>query len=273
MPLRTLWIIALERRFKNPMPSTWPLFLAILASLGLVRYALTRARPASAAKREGLKQLRETLDSLSLTLFLVFFVVQPFIARAYVIPTGSMQNTLPIGTRILASPLAPRVVPVRAGDVLVFHAPPLALSLSSDQTDDVWIKRCIGVAGQTIEIKRNVLWRDGKIVAEPYAIWKSPSLPPANYDLKIVRGAVYSRSYDASGAAGLWTQAEVPVANQSAISSAKSGKVPDGFLLLLGDHRNGSLDGHVWGFLPRQSVIGRAFASFWPPNQAGTINR
>jgi len=254
------------------MPSTWPLFLALIAALTLVRYALTRLNPTANRQKERINFLREGLDSLSLTLFMAFFVMQPFIARAYVVPTGSMEQTLPIGTRILASPLAPRVVPVRAGDVLVFSPPPLALSLSGGKQSDVWVKRCIGAPGQTLEIKRNVLWRDGKIVSEPYAIWKSPGLAPADYDLKIVGGAVYSRDYDAFGRAGWWTQGQIPVANQAAISGAKSGKVPANCFLMLGDHRNDSLDGHVWGLLRRDAVIGRAFVSFWPPSQAGTIN-
>jgi len=255
------------------MPPTWPLFLALLAALALVRYALTRLHPMANHQKERIKFLRESLDSLSLTMFMVFFVVQPFIARAYVVPTGSMQNTLPIGTRILASPLAPRVVPVRAGDVLVFSPPPLALALSGGEQGEVWVKRCIGTPGQTLEIKRNVLWRDGKVVAEPYAVWKSPGLAPADYDMKIVDGAVYSRDYDALGRAGLWTQGEIPVANQAAISGAKPDKVPTDCFLMLGDHRNFSLDGHIWGLLRRDAVVGRAFVSFWPPSQAGTINR
>jgi len=255
------------------MSSTWPLFLALLAALALVRYALTRLNPTANHQKERIKFLREGLDSLSLTLFMVFFVVQPFIARAYVVPTGSMENTLPIGTRILASPLAPRVVPVRAGDVLVFSPPQLALSLSGGKQCDVWVKRCIGTSGQTIEIKRDVLWCDGKVVAEPYAIWNSSGLAPADYDLKIVDGAVYSRDYDALGRAGWWTQGNIPVANQAAISSAKPDKVPADCFLMLGDHRNNSLDGHVWGLLRCDAIIGRAFTAFWPLSQAGPINR
>ncbi len=184
-----------------------------------------------------------------------------------------MENTLPVGTRILASPLAPRLAPVHAGDVLVFRPPLLALSLSSGQSDEVWIKRCIGTPGDVVEIKKNVLWRNGQMVAEPYAIWKSPGLAPLIYDLKIVGGAVYSRFYEAPGLAGLWTQAGVVVPDQNAILRAPSGAVPLDRFLMLGDHRNDSLDGHVWGFLRRDAVVGRAFASFWPIKNAGAINR
>ena len=252
------------------MFSSFWFHLAVLLALLLVRTILSsRARLGSPQ----LRSARDTCDSLSLTLFLVFFLIQPFVAQAYYIPTGSMENSLPIGTRILASPLAPRVVPVRAGEVLVFSPPQIALDLANQKEGDVWVKRCIGAPGQQIEIKKNVLWRDGKMVAEPYAIWKSPGLPSIQYDLKIVENAVYSREYDSSGNVGLWTQAGVVAPDQSAISRATSGVVPPDRVLMLGDHRNDSLDGHVWGFLPLDSVVGRAFASFWPPQQIGTITQ
>ena len=48
--------------------------------------------------------------------------------------------------------------------------------------------------------------------------------------------------------------------------------VPEGQYLVLGDNRNGSLDGHVWGFLPEETIIGKASLRFWPPNRIGGIN-
>lgn len=256
------------------MFSSLPFHLAVVGSLLGLRYFAFRAQSASPSQREHLRSVRETLDSLALALFVVFFLIQPFVAQAYYIPTPSMANTLPVGTRILSSPLAPRVVQVSSGDVLVFRPPHAAIALSSDsQEGDVWIKRCIGAPGQVVEIKKNTLWRDGKVVAEPYAIWSSPGLPPIIYDLKIVGGAVYSRQYDSFGTAGLWTQGEVVVSDQNAISRAAPGVVPPDRFLMLGDHRNDSLDGHIWGFLKRDEIVGRAFASFWPPRQIGTIGR
>ncbi len=239
-----------------------------------MRYILAvRLKPSSAPVRAQVRSARETCDSLSLTLFVVFFLIQPFVAQAYYIPSASMENSLPIGTRILASPLAAKVVPIEAGEALVFYPPTKALEMASSPEGDVWIKRCIGTPGQVIEIKKNVLWRDGKVVPEPYAIWSSPGLPSLTYDLKIVGNAVYSREYDAMGSVGLWTQAGIEAPDQNAISSAASGSVPSGQFLMLGDHRNDSLDGHAWGFLNRDAIVGRAFVSFWPPQQIGTIGR
>ena len=46
--------------------------------------------------------------------------------------------------------------------------------------------------------------------------------------------------------------------------------VPPGNVLCLGDNRNHSLDGHIWGFLPPENVIGRAVFVYWPPWRVGT---
>lgn len=48
--------------------------------------------------------------------------------------------------------------------------------------------------------------------------------------------------------------------------------VPDEALFVLGDNRNPSADSHVWGYVPMENVIGKAFAVYWPPNKIRGLN-
>lgn len=62
-----------------------------------------------------------------------------------------------------------------------------------------------------------------------------------------------------------------PFTNEKAKYEFGPTRVPKGCVLVLGDNRNQSLDGHIWGFLPRENIIGRATLKFWPPWRVGTI--
>jgi len=59
--------------------------------------------------------------------------------------------------------------------------------------------------------------------------------------------------------------------NENAKYNLPAQTVPKGCVFVLGDNRNASLDGHVWGFLPKENIIGRATLKFWPPWRVGTI--
>ncbi|RYG71336.1 signal peptidase I [bacterium] len=256
---------------------SWITKVSLLAVLLVVRYILAFKVKTRAPKwAEFNRTTRETLDSALLTLFIVFGVLQPFVAQAYFIPTGSMENTLPPNDRILASKWIYRVSNPKFRDVVVFEAPPAALADSGLPPGTNYVKRCIGTPGDVIEIRDRVLFRNGVKVAEPYTKWADPDdIARFSYDLKIVGDAVYSRTYFGPGQVGMWVQNQIPaaMADQELISKAPPGKVPEGYYLMLGDHRNRSADGHVWGLLPRKDIVGKAFVVFWPPSHWGTVDR
>lgn len=60
-----------------------------------------------------------------------------------------------------------------------------------------------------------------------------------------------------------------PFTNEDALYDFGPVIVPPGKFLVLGDNRNHSLDGHIWGFLPKENVIGRAVFIYWPPWRIG----
>lgn len=240
----------------------WKLAVVVmLAGIGLW------VRRKTARSRQNDKATIETLDSVTIALALVFFVIQPFIVQAFVIPTGSMKNTLREHDRVLVSRTIYRWQEPRFQDVVVFEAPPAARQ--EPKTD--FIKRCIGTPGDLIEVRKGALFRNGRAVPEIYRLWDSPELP---YDMKIVGNAVYEREYDAPNHPELWQQngLAVPETDQFSISIAPPGRVPAGQLLMLGDHRSASLDGHIWGFVPRENVIGKAMCVFWPPRRFGFLD-
>ena len=251
----------MEFNIENP----WWKLAIVLGLLGMREFV--RLLSPREAENETSKWLIETLDSATIAIGLVLFVIQPFILQAFFIPSGSMEDTLRVSDRLLVSRLIYRLREPQFQDVVVFEAPEAAAQ--PPQTD--FIKRCMGTPGDVVEVRNSKFYRKGKFVPEPYTLWERPT---TSYDMKIVDGAVYSREYYAPGQPGAWSKNSIvaPEADQAEIQAAKPGAVPAGQLLMLGDHRSNSNDGHVWGFTPRANVVGKAICVFWPPTRLGLVD-
>ena len=248
--------------------SPWWKLAIVLGLLGMREFVrLLSPRDDGSDGSETSKWLVETLDSATIAIGLVLFVIQPFILQAFFIPSGSMEDTLRISDRLLVSRLIYRLKDPEFQDVVVFEAPEAAAQ--PPHTD--FIKRCMGTPGDVVEMRDSKFYRNGQFVPEPYKLWNGPTI---SYDMKIVDGAVYSREYYAPDQPGDWSKNGIvaPDADQDGISAAPAGRVPAGQLLMLGDHRSNSNDGHVWGFAPRQNVVGKAICVFWPPTRLGLVD-
>ena len=202
--------------------------------------------------------VKETVELVVVTLILLIIIRQGFIEARY-IPSESMLPTFRIKDRLIVEKVTKNLrliglpFPVHRGDIVVFYPPPDGnrgkdlhydpLSLFARWTglpflpqDDAFIKRVIGLPGDVIEVKAfDGVYINGKKLYEPY-VNDSP-----HYNCTDLRDIeVYK-------------------------NQGKSGKiiVPKGHVFVMGDNRNRSQDGHVWGFLDQKRIVGRAAVIVW----------
>ena len=182
-------------------------------------------------------KFREYVEAIILAIVIALFV-RTFVIQAYKIPSGSMKPTLQIGDHILVSKfnygiklpfLRTTLIPVGApqrGDIVVFIYP-------EDRSKD-FIKRLIGVPGDTIEIRNKKIFINGLPYSDKHGVY---------VDNFIIPGAVQPR--DNFG----------PVT------------VPEGSLFVMGDNRDESYDSRFWGFVSKKDVLGKALIIYWSWNQ------
>jgi signal peptidase I len=172
-------------------------------------------------------------------LVVAILIFVPFLfVQAFVIPTGSMEDTLLIGDDILVVRF-PRIVPKR-GDMIVFRYPVDHRQLQT--------KRVIGVASDRIKITDKKVFRNGVRLEEPYALHKTQDLIPYRDTFPI--------------------EPDVPVsatAIQMLKDSVRDGEVvvPSGCYFVLGDNRDSSFDSRYWGFVREKDVIGKPLVVYF----------
>jgi signal peptidase I len=199
---------------------------------------------------------RETVEAFAVAL-IAALILRQFVIQAFRIPTGSMEDTLLVGDFLLVNKFVygaktpdwlgipfteigfsvpsfrlPAVKEPKPGDVIVFKYP-------RDPKLD-YIKRCIAVGGQTVEIRDKQVYVDGK----PF-----PNPPKMKY--------IYS-TYPTG-------QQEPGIIPQGAGNRDNYGPVvvPEGYVFAMGDNRDNSSDSRYWGFLPRENIIGEALIIYW----------
>ena len=183
--------------------------------------------------------VREYFESIVIAVIFAFFV-RTFVVQAFKIPTGSMENNLLIGDHLLVNKfgVAPSVsrleralLPISTihrGDVVVFKYP-------VDPNRD-FIKRVIGLPGETLEVRERKVYIDGRALEEPYAHYIE--LPTSSSEYREVTSSDVQKHYG-------------PVV------------VPADQYFMMGDNRDNSADSRFWGFLPRDYIKGRALLIYW----------
>ena len=148
-------------------------------------------------------------------------VVRLFVFQLYYVPSTSMNPTIKAGDRILVDKLAFHLHPVDRGDIIVFRRP-AAATCGEDLTD--FVKRVIGLPGETISGKDGHVYIDGKQLAEPW-------LPKVS--------TTYTGTFGPD-------------------------KIPAGDYFMMGDHRTTSCDSRYWGPIKRSAIVGGVVMRVWP---------
>jgi len=216
--------------------------------------------PADAAraplKRKKKSTLREYAEAI-LFAVLITFLIRSFIVQAFRIPTGSMKDTLLVGDFLFVNkflygapvPLTharlPELRGPRPGDIIVFKYP-------RDPKRD-FIKRCIAVEGQTIEV------RDGQVFVDG-APEGTLDFVRSAYDTEENREMSYFKVTRPNGVTYTVRRAD----ERYQINTAFGPKVvPPGQLFMMGDNRDNSEDSRRWGFLDQSLVKGKAMFIYW----------
>jgi signal peptidase I len=183
--------------------------------------------------------VREYFESIVIAVILALFV-RTFVLQAFKIPTGSMENNLLIGDHLLVnkfifaptdSAIERALLPIgtiRRGDILVFKYPV--------EPDRDFIKRVIGLPGETLELKEKKIYINGTPLDEPYVHFLEE--PHHSAELSEVTSSDVRENYG-------------PVT------------VPPNQYFMMGDNRDNSADSRYWGFMPRDYVKGKALLIYW----------
>ena len=196
-----------------------------------------------------------------ITILLLLFLTTTLV-QAFVIPTGSMEDTLLIGDHLLvdkmayapAGPVSKYILPYREpkrGDIIVFRYP--------TDIQQTFVKRCMGVPGDRIHIVNKQVYVNDVELVEPYKYNKTDYIDsyrdnfPGEPNVTLEPGAI--------------EMLEHHVVNGEVV-------VPPGYYFAMGDNRDSSLDSRYWGFVPRKNIIGKPLIIYWsydrPSDQLNT---
>ncbi len=204
-----------------------------------------------AADERAKSTLREYWEALLIAIIFVKFA-HVFVFQVFKIPTPSMEDNLKVGDHIIVNKfiygpgsLGPfetlfPIREIRRGDIIVFRFPP------DPQMD--YVKRVIGLPGDTIRVSNKRVFVNGKRLDEPYTLHLDAQTYP--------EGPYLPEPYRSRDHFGPF-------------------RVPAGQYFAMGDNRDRSSDSRFWGTVPRSHIKGRAFMVYWsfaiPPERGHTV--
>jgi len=193
---------------------------------------------------------RGAIAEWTVTILLLLFGTTTLV-QAFVIPTGSMEDTLLIGDHLLVDklayappgPLSKHLLPyseVKRGDIIVFRYP-----VDINQT---FVKRVIGVPGDRIRVENKQVYLNGRKLVEPYKYHKTEYIDS------------YRDNFPGEPNVPLFPQAQAMLEHHVVRGEVV---VPPDNYFAMGDNRDSSLDSRYWGFVPRKNIIGKPLIIYW----------
>jgi signal peptidase I len=245
---------------------------------------------------------REYFESFVVTLIMALFGMT-FVIQAVTVPTGSMQNTILVGDYLLVNKFifAPggRPVPllpqreIQRGDIIVFKfpgyqdkrlAPALEIQGAGTPYTTNFVKRVIGMPGDTVEFRNNQVYINNELLPEHRVVADSPTGRDGddNDQAPLQVTSEESREdnepysvYYSERTAQMAQSGRLPVNGRYGVSGGQT-KVPADSYFVMGDSRDHSLDSRYWGFVHRDLIIGRAMFVYWScdrtDSNAGTFD-
>jgi signal peptidase I len=198
--------------------------------------------------------VRNGIAEWAVTILLLLFATTTLV-QAFVIPTGSMEDTLLIGDHLLvdklayapAGPVTKYLLPYeepKHGDIIVFRFP--------GDISQTFVKRVIGVPGDHIKLVQRIVYRNGNPLYEPYVYHKFPYEPTRdNFPHELIPVSQYPKAET--------------LQQEMLDKDMQNGEVvvPKDSYFAMGDNRDDSLDSRYWGFVPRDYIIGKPLLIYW----------
>jgi signal peptidase I len=210
----------------------------------------------------------EALAGICSVLVIGLFILT-FIGENFLIPSGSMENTLLVGDHLLVDSitLAPATtwMPLthyrepRRGDVVVFKRPAPEPEPDAEGNPQylTLVKRLVGMPGDRIHLHDGIVYVNGVAQSAPKDGLDTLPNPPEERNFLDEFPSVVPTPYDTHGAVDPWV-VELP-------THIENGElvVPPEKYFMMGDHRHGSMDSRYWGFVPRENILGRPLFNYW----------
>lgn len=185
--------------------------------------------------RKPKNEVLEWIKAIAIALVLVI-LIRWLLFKPFIVDGPSMKPNFHTGERVIVNEILYDIREPKRGEVIVFHVP-------SEGRD--FIKRVIGVAGDTVKVEGDVVTVNGEPVNETY-----------------IQGAI-DESHKNNA---LYNDKNFP--NEQ----FTDGTVPEGHVFVMGDNRSDSTDSRMIGYVPLGDIVGRADLIFWPVKDISIIN-